>query len=235
MTEQHAPAVVTGGAGGIGRAVTAALAEAGHQVLAVDITTGADPAAHAELVADVGDPSAAEELFRHIEQEYGPPSVLVNNAGIYEARDFFDYDAESYRRVLDVNTGSAFFCTQSMARRLVAAGRPGSVVNIASISGRVGSPDTAYGASKGAVIALTRGLGRSLAPHGIRVNAVAPGVIDTPMAARIPADRTTGYLDSVPLGRCGRAAEVAAAVRYLAGPDSGYVTASVLDVDGGLH
>ncbi|MCH0540395.1 SDR family oxidoreductase [Streptomyces sp. MUM 203J] len=228
-------AVVTGGAGGIGRAVTAALAEDGCRVIAVDIRGGgAGPGAHGEVVADVGDPDAVAGLFRRIEETYGVPDVLVNNAGVYEARDFLDYDAESYRRVFDSNATSAFFCTQAFARLLIAAGRPGSVVNVASISGQSGSPDAAYGASKGAVITLTRGLGRSLAAHGIRVNAVAPGVIDTPMAARIPRERRADYAARVPVGRLGEAGEVAAAVRFLAGPGAGYVTATVLDVNGGL-
>uniref|UniRef100_A0AAU2VT99 SDR family oxidoreductase n=1 Tax=Streptomyces sp. NBC_00008 TaxID=2903610 RepID=A0AAU2VT99_9ACTN len=228
-------AVVTGGSGGIGRAVTSALSEAGHRVLAVDVKDDADLAAYAALTADLGAPDAAERLFQLIEERYGLPSVLVNNAGIYEARDFLDYDVESYRRVFDVNAGAAFFCTQMFARRLIAAGRPGSVVNVASISGQSGSPDAAYGASKGAVIALTRSLGRALAPHHIRVNAVAPGLIDTPMAGRIPSDRAAGYRERIPQARFGEAAEVASAVCYLAGPGASYVTASVLDVNGGLH
>ncbi|MGW0564776.1 SDR family NAD(P)-dependent oxidoreductase [Streptomyces sp. NPDC003016] len=228
-------AVVTGGAGGIGRAVTAQLARDGHRVLAVDLLGDADPAAHTALVADLGEPDAAERLFGEIEERYGLPSVLVNNAGIYEARDFLEYDTESYRRVFDVNVGAAFFCTQALAGRLIAAGRPGSVVNVASISGQSGSPDAAYGASKGAVIALTRGLGRSLAPHRIRVNAVAPGLIDTPMAGRVPADRAAAYRERIPQARFGEPAEVAAAICYLAGPGASYVTASVLDVNGGLH
>ncbi|MDI3405798.1 SDR family NAD(P)-dependent oxidoreductase [Streptomyces cavernicola] len=234
-TDAGTLAVVTGGAGGIGRAVTATLAEAGYRVLAVDVEDDADPAAHAALVADLGAPEAVGKLFQEIEDTYGVPGVLVNNAGIYEARDFLDYDAESYRRVFDINTGAAFFCTQELARRLIAAGRPGSVVNIASISGRSGSPDAAYGASKGAVITLTRSLGQALAPHRIRVNAVAPGVIDTPMASRIPTDRAAGYRERIPMGRFGEATEVASAVRYLAGPDASYVNASVVDVNGGLR
>ncbi|MEU9350814.1 SDR family NAD(P)-dependent oxidoreductase [Streptomyces griseoloalbus] len=228
-------AVVTGGAGGIGRAVTAALADAGHRVVSVDRTAEADPAAHAALVADLGDFGAVAALFRRIEEEHGLPGTLVNNAGVYEARDFLDYTPEDYRRVLDVNVGAAFFATQALARALIAAGRPGSVVNVASISGQSGSPDTAYGASKGAVIALTLSLGRSLAPHGIRVNAVAPGLIDTPMAARVPGRRAAEYRERIPLGRFGAAGEVASAIRYLTGAGADYITASVLDVNGGLH
>ncbi|MGW2627346.1 SDR family NAD(P)-dependent oxidoreductase [Micromonospora taraxaci] len=236
MTDQSAPlAVVTGAAGGIGRAVTAALTGSGHRVLGVDVDRAVDPAAYASLVADVAVPEQVEQLFARINERYGPPTVLVNNAGVYHARDFLDYDPKTYAQVLDVNLGAAFFCTQAFVRALIAAGRPGTVVNVASISGQSGSPDAAYGASKGACIALTRSLGRALAEHRIRVNAVAPGLVDTPMAARIPVERRDDYRARIPAGRFGSPAEVAAAVAWLAGPQSSYVTASVLDVNGGLH
>ncbi|MDG4838673.1 SDR family oxidoreductase [Micromonospora sp. WMMD967] len=236
MTDQSAPlAVVTGAAGGIGRAVTAALTGSGHRVLGVDVDRAGDPAAYASLVADVAVPEQVEQLFARIDERYGQPTVLVNNAGVYHARDFLDYDPKTYAQVLDVNLGAAFFCTQVFVRALIAAGRPGTVVNVASISGQSGSPDAAYGASKGACIALTRSLGRSLAEHRIRVNAVAPGLVDTPMAARIPVERRDDYRARIPVGRFGSPAEVAAAVAWLAGPESSYVTASVMDVNGGLH
>lgn len=236
MSDRSAPlAVVTGGAGGIGRAVTAALTHAGHRVLSVDLQPAADPSAYAALVADVAVPEQVEHLFARIHQRHGLPAVLVNNAGVYPARDFLDYDPKTYAEVLDVNLGAAFFCTLAYARALVAAGRPGTVVNVASISGQSGSPDAAYGASKGAVIALTRSLGRALAGHRIRVNAVAPGLVETPMAARIPTDRRDDYRARIPVGRFGAPAEIAAAVTWLACPASSYVTATVLDVNGGLH
>ncbi|MEU7949474.1 SDR family oxidoreductase [Micromonospora taraxaci] len=236
MTDQSVPlAVVTGAAGGIGRAVTAALTGSGHRVLGVDVDPAVDPAAYASLVADVAVPEQVEQLFARINERYGQPTVLVNNAGVYHARDFLDYDPKTYAQVLDVNLGAAFFCTQSFVRALIAAGRPGTVVNVASISGQSGSPDAAYGASKGACIALTHSLGRALAEHHIRVNAVAPGLVDTPMAARIPAERRDDYRARIPAGRFGSPAEVAAAVAWLAGPESSYVTASVMDVNGGLH
>ncbi|MEU7776202.1 SDR family oxidoreductase [Micromonospora taraxaci] len=236
MTDQSAPlAVVTGAAGGIGRAVTAALTGSGHRVLGVDVDPAVDPAAYASLVADVAVPEQVEQLFARINERYGQPTVLVNNAGVYHARDFLDYDPKTYAQVLDVNLGAAFFCTQSFVRALIAAGRPGTVVNVASISGQSGSPDAAYGASKGACIALTHSLGRALAEHQIRVNAVAPGLVDTPMAARIPVERRDDYRARIPAGRFGSPAEVAAAVAWLAGPESSYVTASVMNVNGGLH
>ncbi|CCH17945.1 SDR family NAD(P)-dependent oxidoreductase [Micromonospora lupini] len=236
MTDGSAPlAVVTGAAGGIGRAVTAALTASGHRVLGVDVDPAGDPEAYASLVADVAVPEQVEQLFAGIRERYGLPTVLVNNAGIYHARAFLDYDPKTYAQVFDVNVGAAFFCTQAFARALISAGRPGTVVNVASISGQSGSPDAAYGASKGACIALTHSLGRALAEHRIRVNAVAPGLVDTPMAARIPARRRDDYRARIPVGRFGTPAEVAAAVAWLADPASSYVTATVVDVNGGLH
>ncbi|MFI7221329.1 SDR family NAD(P)-dependent oxidoreductase [Micromonospora maritima] len=236
MTDSPAPlAVVTGGAGGIGRAVTAALTRTGHRVVSVDRDAAADPSAYATVVADLAVPEQVERVVADVRARHGLPAVLVNNAGVYLARDFLDYDARTYAEVLDVNLGATFFGTLAYARALVAAGRPGTVVNVASISGRSGSPDAAYGASKGAVIALTRSLGRALAAHRVRVNAVAPGLVQTPMADRIPADRRDDYRARIPAGRFGTPDEVAAAVAWLADPASSYVTATVLDVNGGLH
>ncbi|MFI7069957.1 SDR family NAD(P)-dependent oxidoreductase [Micromonospora sediminicola] len=236
MTDSPTPlAVVTGGAGGIGRAVTAALTRAGHRVVSVDREPAADPSAYATLVADLAVPDRVERVVADVRDRHGLPDVLVNNAGVYLARDFLDYDAKTYAEVLDVNLGATFFGTLAYARALVAAGRPGTVVNVASISGRSGSPDAAYGASKGAVIALTRSLGRALAAHRIRVNAVAPGLVETPMADRVPAARRDDYRARIPAGRFGTPDEIAAAVAWLADPASSYVTAAVLDVDGGLH
>ncbi|MFI7211370.1 SDR family NAD(P)-dependent oxidoreductase [Micromonospora maritima] len=236
MTDSPAPlAVVTGGAGGIGRAVTAALTRTGHRVVSVDRDAAADPSAYATVVADLAVPEQVERVVADVRARHGLPAVLVNNAGVYLARDFLDYDARTYAEVLDVNLGATFFGTLAYARALVAAGRPGTVVNVASISGRSGSPDAAYGASKGAVIALTRSLGRALAAHRVRVNAVAPGLVETPMADRIPADRRDDYRARIPAGRFGTPDEVAAAVAWLADPASSYVTATVLDVNGGLH
>ncbi|MFF0608082.1 SDR family NAD(P)-dependent oxidoreductase [Nocardia tengchongensis] len=227
-------AVVTGADGGIGRATTELLAADGYRVLALDRRPFTSAAAIATRVADLSDYRAIGALVDELTAEFGVASVLVNNAGSYLAREFLDYEPEHFDQVMDVNLGAAFFLTQGFARHLIAAGEPGAVVNVGSISGQSGSPDAAYAASKGALLTLTRSLGRSLAAHRIRVNAVAPGIIETPMAARIPEDRARAYQAQIPTGRFGTAAEVAEAIRYLAGPAGSYVTASVLDVNGGL-
>jgi NAD(P)-dependent dehydrogenase (short-subunit alcohol dehydrogenase family) len=231
----RAVAIVTGAAGGIGRAVVAALDEDGFFVVALDRAAGPVPGAGIAHGLDLADPQAISERFALLDAEHGTAAVLVNCAGFYEGREFLGYGPESLRYVIDANLTSTFFCTQCVVRRAIVEARTASIINVASISGQAGSPDAGYGASKGAVIALTVSLGRSLVRHGIRVNAVAPGIIDTPMAARIPPDRLAAYLAEIPSGRLGRRDEVAAAVRFLADPSSSYITGATIDVNGGLR
>ncbi|WP_171074135.1 SDR family NAD(P)-dependent oxidoreductase [Nonomuraea basaltis] len=116
----------------------------------------------------------------------------------------------------------------------IACGSKASIVNVASVSGRMGSPDPSYAASKGGLIAMTKGLGRVYASHGIRINAVAPGVIDTDMARLIPAERREQYLSTIPSGRFGASQEVATTVAFLLSTESSYMAGTVLDVNGGL-
>ncbi|GAA0799398.1 SDR family NAD(P)-dependent oxidoreductase [Spirilliplanes yamanashiensis] len=225
-------ALVTGSAGAIGAAIGRALAAAGHHVIGADLRP--DPAAPwRTVVARLDDPAEAAAALADAAAD-GPVTTLVNNAGVYLARDFLTTTPEEFDAVLGANVRSAFFCAQHAARALIAAGTPGTIVNIASVSGRTGSADAAYGASKGAVIALTKSLATALAPHRITVNAVAPGLIDSDMSRRIPADRQRAYRSRIPLGRFGRPEEVAAVVAALAGDAGSYLTGSVVDVNGGL-
>lgn len=229
--------MVTGSSGAIGAATCAHLAEAGYMVAGLDVRPPAAGPGHGHLSVDLADPRAVTEAFDEVAAELGRPAVLVNNAGVYLARDFLDTTAEELDRVLTVNVKGAFWCAQAFARQVVAAGgdEPAAIVNVASVSGRTGSPDAAYGASKGAVIALTRSLAGVLAPYRIRVNAVAPGIVQSAMADRIPADRQAHYLDGIPLGRFGRPGEIAAVITMLASATAGYMTGAVVDVNGGLH
>jgi NAD(P)-dependent dehydrogenase (short-subunit alcohol dehydrogenase family) len=203
----------------------------------LELRPPAPGAQHAHAEDDLGDPHAVTAAFDELAAALGEPAVLVNNAGIYLARDFLATTAEELDRVLTVNVKSTFWCAQTFARRIAAAGadQPAAIVNVASVSGRTGSPDAAYGASKGAVIALTRSLAGVLAPYRIRVNAVAPGIVHSAMSARIPADRQAHYLDGIPLGRFAEPAEIAGVITMLASPTAGYMTGAVVDVNGGLH
>ena len=242
--------IVTGAASGIGAAVADAFAAAGARVLGLDIDwpTGRTGACDATLDLDVTDPAGVRGAVDHALDLHGSPDVLVNSAGIMRARDsFFDFDEADWRAMYDVNVVGTVTCLQAVAASMRAAERGGAIVNVASIAGRSGrtfSPP--YAASKAAVINLTRSAAAALAPHGIRVNAVAPGIVDTDMTRRIaeqvsrdrgltPGEFATRRLDEVPLGRIGTAAEVAQAVLFLASPQAGYVTGQTLNVDGGLE
>ena len=228
---------MTGAAGGIGRACVRALLDAGYDILAVD--TAFDEAIQApdgqsvtHVVCDVGDPVAVSEMLDHARAV----SVLVNNAGIARPGDFLDYSLEDWRRTLDVNLTGAFLLTQRVARDMIAAGINGAIVNMSSINARVAIPTIpAYCASKGGIEQLTRCAALALAPHGIRVNAVAPGSIDTPMVAGVNSDpeAMARLMTRTPLKRLGTADEIAEIVAFLASDKAAYITGETIVADGG--
>ena len=159
----------------------------------------------------------------------------MNNAGIALDGLLLRYKTEDWNRIVAVNLGGVFHCSKAAARVMVRA-RGGRIVNVSSVVGAMGNAgQSAYAATKAGIEGLTRALARELASRSITVNAVAPGVIDTEMTAALPEAARNTYLSQVPLGRLGRAEEVASAVAFLAGPDAGYVTGHVLAVNGGLY
>ncbi len=235
-------ALVTGGARGIGAAAAAALAAAGATVLVADIRDADGAAAVAALgptaaylrldVTDAAAWAAAVDLVRARHQRL---DVLVTSAGIAAPTPLLDLDAGRARAVLDVNVLGTLLGIRAAAPLMRASG--GSIVTVASVNGFLAPPGlTAYAASKWAVRGLTRSAAVELAPYRIRVNAVCPGSIETPITDGGGFDSTDwdAYARSIPLGRRGTAADVAAAIRYLAGDASSYVTGTDLVVDGGL-
>jgi len=240
MTEQRI-ALVTGGAQGIGRACAEALIEEGAAVHLADINADAVAATAAELkatghVCDMGDPAAIGALFDTIEAQGGVVSALVNNAGIALGADFLDVRLEDFQRVIDLNLTSTFVATKRAAKAMVASGVQGAVVNMSSINAQVAIPSiAAYCASKGGVMQLTKAAALALAPHGIRVNAVGPGSIDTAMLAGVNADPAAmaRVLSRTPLGRVGTAREIGDVVAFLLSEKASYVTGETVYVDGG--
>jgi len=242
-------AVVTGGGRGLGLTMAQALAQAGAAVaiFEVDEQTGAAAAQSIAdgggralaLTVDVGNGEQVEAAFDHCADQLGQASILVNNAGVTTNAPFDQLPAEDWQRVIDINLGGIYRTTQALGRRLIAAGRPGSIVNIASISGLVGNRggnNSHYCASKGGVIALTRSLAVEWAPHGIRLNAIAPGYFVTPMTDQLKQRDAAFYqelVDRVPLGRFGQGPDLAGTVVYLASQASAFVTGHTLVVDGG--
>ena len=239
-------ALVTGGAMGIGAAVCERLAAAGHQVLVADLNTEAAEAtalrlreAGGQAVAlamDVGRPESISQAFDHVERTYGRCDILVNCAGIAKVFPFLDFPLDNFIETMNINVTGTLLCAQAAARRMVRR-RWGRIVNIASVAGMraVGSGRTAYGTSKGAVIALTRQMAVELAEHGITANAVAPGPVDTPMTQSLHTEAfRQEYAKAIPMNRYGSTAEIASAVLYLVSEDASYISGVALPVDGGF-
>ncbi len=237
--------IVTGGSRGIGRAVAHCLAEDGASVVVSGLDAARLEAATKELeslgvpvlgvVADAARREDADRLVDQAKDRFARIDVLVNNAGITRDALLVRMKDEDWDRVLDVNLRGAFFMTRAVAKVMMRQ-KGGRIINIASAAGAMGNPGQAnYSAAKAGLIGLTKATARELARWGILVNAVAPGLIDTDMAAATPAEAREALLAQVPLGRIGSVREVAEVVRFLAGDGPTYVTGQVLHVNGGLY
>jgi NAD(P)-dependent dehydrogenase (short-subunit alcohol dehydrogenase family) len=238
-------ALVTGGAMGIGAAISKQLAARGYTVVVADINLDAAQTTAAALEAeghraaalrmDVGSPDSIAQAFADIDRDYGRCDVLVNNAGIANTVSFLDFPVETWQKTININVTGVLVAGQ-LAARLMLRNKWGRIINISSISGiRAGAGRTAYGTSKAAVIGLTRQMAIELAEHGITVNSVAPGPVDTPMTQALHSEATReSYYRLVPMRRYGSTDEIASAVSFLAGDESSYITGHVIPVDGGF-
>jgi NAD(P)-dependent dehydrogenase (short-subunit alcohol dehydrogenase family) len=240
-------ALVTGAQQGIGRATALALARAGADV-GVNYLDDEDAARalvraieavgrRAALVqGDVAVPSQAEAMTMAVARDLGGVDVLVNNAGVFPRVPFLDMKEGDWDHVLDVNLKGSFFCAQAAARLMVQAKRGGAIVNLSSQAVRGAPRGVHYSASKSGVIGMTRAMALELAPHGIRVNAVAPGLTDTAQP-RYGHDEAqlAALARAVPLGRMAQPDEIADVIVFLASDDARYVTGQVVNVNGGSY
>lgn len=240
-------AVVTGAASGMGLAIARRLAARGDRVALLDLHRDATQRLASELrdagaigvAADVTDRAAVDAALDEVRAALGPVAIMVTSAGVDAFEPFAKITAESWQRILAVNLTGTFHCLQAALPDMVAA-RWGRMVTISSSSAQSGAPRMAhYVASKGGVLALTKALALELAPHGITVNCIPPGMIDTPMLRQAESRGDVGDLAKIaprviPVGRAGTPDDIAAACAYLCSDEAGFVTGQTIGVNGGL-
>lgn len=235
-------AIVTGGSRGIGLGISQYLARAGAAVAVVardaeragDAVGTLEGEGHAAYACDVADGRACRNTVARVESAQGPVAVLVNNAGVTRDNILLRMRDEEWSRVIDINLRGAFNMIRAVTRGMMKR-RAGSIVNITSVVGLTGNPGQAnYAASKAGLHGLTRSVAKELSSRGIRCNAVAPGFIRTDMTAGLSEKQVAALKDRIPAGRLGDPEDVAGVVRFLAGPEAGYITGQIIAVDGGM-
>lgn len=249
MSLKGKSAIITGGAGGIGRAIAERFLRDGVRVIVADLDSskGEETAAALSklgtarfIKADISNRLDVHNMLAAALEDFGDVDILVNSAGIIHKADFIDLREDDFDRVLRVNLKGPFLAAQGIARYMIEkvgnGGSPGTIINMSSVQAIITMPDqTAYAASKGGIEQLTKAMALSLAPHGIRVNAIGPGSIATEMLTAAVGDEGARdlLLSRTPLGRIGEPAEIASIAAFLASDDASYITGQTIYADGG--
>ncbi|MFP6655216.1 MAG: glucose 1-dehydrogenase [Myxococcota bacterium] len=247
-------AIVTGAGSGIGRAIAERFAAEGAIIAALDVSGESAEATvkalpgerHRAFAADVSKGSEIVSAFSGIDAAFGRVDILINNAGIDRAPgDGFDelmktgeqtihMSDEGFTRLMEINVNGVFFCTREAVKLMKREGCPGAIVNMSSIAALSANGPPHYAASKSAVLGLTRSWAREFGPLGIRVNAICPGVIETPMTAEVPDRAITALVRATPLGRKGLPEDIASTAVFLASSESSFITGQWISPNGGL-
>lgn len=224
-------AVVTGSQGGLGQSLCTVLAK---EWLVVGLDKKSSQHPWRTFACDLTEPELVHATLAQIEAEFGTPDLLVNNAGVYLAKTWDAIGLDEFDLTLSINLRTPFLLSRLTAQKMIAAGKGGTIINISSVAGQVGSVDPSYAVSKAGLDMLTKCLGKALAPFDIRVLAVSPGPVKTKMAEAIPEDRKRHYMETIPMKRFAEPDEIARVVKFLASPNAEYMTGTVVTVDGGL-
>jgi 3-oxoacyl-[acyl-carrier protein] reductase len=236
-------ALVTGASRGIGAAIADELAAQGATVIGTATSAAGAQAIGERLAASGGhgrelnvtDAGSIDALIESIAKEFGPVSILVNNAGITRDNLLMRMKDEDWQAILDTNLSSVFRTSKAVMRGMMKA-RKGRIINIASVIGVTGNAGQAnYAAAKAGIIGFSKSLAKEIGSRGVTVNVVAPGFIDTDMTRALPEEQRTALLDQIALGRLGEPADIARAVAFLAGPSASYITGETLHVNGGMY
>lgn len=256
-SEDMGGVVVTGAARGIGRAICDELTARGYAVVIADIDEDAGALAATEINAnggraiscrtDVSDRASVAAAVRSCEEAFGHIHAIVNNAGFNRPQHFLETTEENWNRILTINGLGVLIGMQEAAKAMIAAGRPGKIVNTASIASRSGDPEwVPYCSSKAAVVSMTQAAAKALAQHRINVNAFAPGVVETDLWTQLdkdlmemgiasrPGEAMQNFSRAIPLGRTSKPQDVVGTVAFLISPDSDYMTGQCLMIDGGM-
>ena len=239
-------ALVTGGADGLGWAMVQRFSRAGARVVIADLREDAAAERAAEIRdgggsatavgVDVTDELAVTRMFDIAASAEGVPQILVNNAGVTRDAVLRKMSLDDFRLVIDVHLQGAWLCTRAAVSAMRGAGLEGAIVNMSSISGKVGNPGQSnYSAAKAGMVGLTKSVAKEVARYGVRVNAIAPGLIRTIMTERMHQDALARGIADVPLGRIGEPEDVAEVALFLASESSSYLTGCVLEVSGGRN